>query len=107
MHTHHTVTAARRVVGKGSKTVSKMGSNVGWRERAASAYPAFCIFTAWHGTTALNQQKGTPIMANQAPSNTNTASSTLPSILMRLFLSCELPYRYFVPGRWVVPEKKV
>lgn len=46
-------------------------------------------------------------MVNQAPSNTNTAQSTLPSILMRLFLSCELPYRYFVPGRWVVTEKNV
>lgn len=46
-------------------------------------------------------------MANQAPSNTNTASSTLPSILMRLFLLCELPYRYYVPGSWVVPRKNV
>ena len=42
----------------------------------------------------------------QNPSNTNTAHSTLPSILMRLFLSCELPYRYYVPGRWVVTRKK-
>ena len=41
------------------------------------------------------------------PSTPNTAQSTLPSILMRLFLSCELPYRYFVPGRWVVTSKKV
>ena len=41
------------------------------------------------------------------PSTPNTAHSTLPSILMRLFLSCELPYRYFVPGRWVVTKKNV
>lgn len=42
----------------------------------------------------------------QNPSTPNTAHSTLPSILMRLFLSCELPYRYYVPGRWVVTPKK-
>lgn len=44
-------------------------------------------------------------MANQATSNTNTAQSTLPSILMRLFLACELPYRYFVPGPFMVRKK--
>ena len=41
------------------------------------------------------------------PSTPNTETSTLPSILMRLFLSCELPYRYFVPGPFVVTRKKV
>lgn len=43
----------------------------------------------------------------QNPSTPNTAHSTLPSILMRLFLTCELPYRYFVPSPFVVTRKKV
>lgn len=46
-------------------------------------------------------------MVNQEPSTTNTETSTLPSILMRLFLSCELPYRYYVPSAFMVTPKKV
>ena len=46
-------------------------------------------------------------MANQEPSTPNTAQSTLPSILMRLFLVCELPYRYFVPSSFMVTPKNV
>ena len=46
-------------------------------------------------------------MANQEPSTPNPETSTLPSILMRLFLSCELPYRYYVPGRWVVTRRAI
>ena len=64
---------------------------------------------AWYDGTKPTNRKEPNIMLPEhtEPSTPNPETSTLPSILMRLFLSCELPYRYYVPGRFVVTEKNV